>query len=332
MSENIFQQVRGINELAGNPLAVDIVDLLKQGKIIQSELYEFLQGLADYDLKEIRDGQGDIIFTALGLPGRSGFPYVGDMQTICDNQFAKFDLSAEDAEKTRAKYLAEGVETTWHQGQYDGRTYYVTTSAKDQLYRGKPIGKGKWLKSWKWQEPEFAPIDPVRTPWTNTGLPEQKLISLKAELAIQGYIAKYGSVDVLAFLDDAYSDKNDDEPVYSAVVADTGLATIVADNVNYSAGQASLTDDQAAAITGAMDELDSLRRLRAINSPMPSEEYPSMCQGDTGDSRTLRELMQEVKTKPSEAPVQVTPEFKYGTVDSDIPATDISKGADNATI
>lgn len=303
MSENIFQQVRGINELAGNPLAVDIVDLLKQGKIIQSELYEFLQGLADYDLKEIRDGQGDIIFTALGLPGRSGFPYVGDMQTICDNQFAKFDLSAEDAEKTRAKYLAEGVETTWHQGQYDGRTYYVTTSAKDQLYRGKPIGKGKWLKSWKWQEPEFAPIDPARTPWTNTGLPEQKLISLKAELAIQGYIAKYGSVEIARLLDLALTPPKE-----------------------------ALTDDQAAAITGAMDELDSLRRLRAINSPMPSEEYSSMCLGDTDDPRTLREIMQEVKTKPSEAPVQVTPEFKYGAVDSDIPATDISKGADNATI
>lgn len=303
MSENIFQQVRGINELAGNPLAVDIIDLLKQGKIIQSELYEFLQGLADYDLKEIRDGQGDIIFTALGLPGRSGFPYAGDMQTICDNQFAKFDVSIADAEKTRDKYAAEGVETTWHQGEYDGRVYYVTTSAKDQLYRGKPIGKGKWLKSWKWQEPEFAPIDPARTPWTNTGLPEQALVSLKAELAVQGYIAKYGSVEIARLLDLAFTPPKE-----------------------------ALTDDQAAAITGAMDELDSLRRLRAINSPMPGEEYPSMCQGDTDDPRTLREIMQEVKTKPSGAPVQVASEFKYGVGDSDIPATDISKGADNATI
>lgn len=296
MSENIFQQVRGINKLAGNPLAVDIADLLKQAKIIQSELYEFMQGLADYDLKEIRDGQGDIIFTALGLPGRSGFPFVEDMQVICDNQFSKFDSSIADAEKTRDKYLSEGVETNWHQGEYDGRTYYVTTSSKDQMYRGKPIGKGKWLKSWKWAEPEFSSKHPNRTPWVGTELTEQKLTALKAELAVQGYIAKYGAVEIAQLLDRAFMPR-----------------------------QEALTDDQAVAITNAMDELD---RLRVINSPMPSEEYPSMCLGDTGDPRTLREVVQEVKTEPT----QIVPEFKYGVGDSNIPATDISKGADDATI
>lgn len=296
MSENIFQQVRGINELAGNPLAVNIADLLKQGKIIQSELYEFLQGLADYDLKEIRDGQGDIIFTALGLPGRSGFPFVGDMQTICDNQFAKFDLSVEDAEKTREKYLSEGVETNWHQGQYDGRTYYVTTSAKDQMYRGKPIGKGKWLKSWKWAEPEFSVIDADRTPWVGTQLTEQKLTALKAELAVQGYIAKYGAVEIAQLLDRAFMPR-----------------------------QEALTDDQAVAITNAMDELD---RLRVINSPMPTAECPSMCLGDTGDAGTLREAVQEELAKPADVTIQ----YQYGATDTAEGAVDISKGAFNATI
>lgn len=228
MSENLFNQVRGINRLAGNVRAAHIGDLLKQAHIIKNELYEFLQGIADGNLKEIRDGQSDILFTAMGMPDRAGFPYEKDLQVVCDNQFAKFDRSVEDAERTREKYLALNVETEWQQGEYEGVTYYVTRSTKEQLLNGQKIGKGKWLKSWRWDEPEFVTVDIDRTPWVGTEITGEKLAELKAELAVQGYIAKFGAQEVIQILDRAFA------PIVEA-----------------------LTGEQAVAITAAMDELDA---------------------------------------------------------------------------
>ncbi len=172
---SIPDQVRTINAIAGKPVSLDRTNLLKQIDIIQSELNETRNAVLAGDLVELRDGVADVEFTSLGLYGFTPFDYLTDMGTVCQSNLDKFDTQIADAEITREKYAAIGIETYVDTVEDLGKVLYVTKSAADQVdAKGKVYPKGKWLKSHSWKEPEFivqtgmitfekqfeAPIDP----------------------------------------------------------------------------------------------------------------------------------------------------------------------------
>lgn len=93
------------------------------------------------------------------------YPVDEDYAEVCRSNLSKFDETLEDAELTKAKYAALGVETTILEGQraVEGstalQTLYVTKSASDQV--GTDNAKyraGKWLKSHKWTESVYRDL------------------------------------------------------------------------------------------------------------------------------------------------------------------------------
>lgn len=79
-----------------------------------------------------------------------------DLRSVVDSQWSKFDRSEADAIITALKYQAAGLKTKYEPKEWNGVTYYVTYSAADQPdVKGRPIPKGKWLKSCRFQDVDF---------------------------------------------------------------------------------------------------------------------------------------------------------------------------------
>lgn len=183
---NFAMTVR-INEIAGkaygNPnefhLPEFIARLRNQSRLIQSELNETIdKGIAVLETlerdengtfidqeafikarHEVRDGVMDVLFTGYGLGHLAGLNVDEDYHAVCMSNVSKFDLTPEDAELTRQKYEALGLETYIHLSELFGHIHYVTRGAKDQfLPNGDSVPEGKWLKSHNFKEPEYRPL------------------------------------------------------------------------------------------------------------------------------------------------------------------------------
>lgn len=150
------EATRVINQLAGNGVAVTKAELKKQLDIIQSEVKEGYDNLADDTLDGLRDDAMDIVFTGFGLANRLGAPADLDYVDVVLSNLCKFDTNEADAERTRDKYLALGVVTQILSSEYGGQTYLVTKVAFDQVGNdGKKYPGGKWLKSYKWVDCQY---------------------------------------------------------------------------------------------------------------------------------------------------------------------------------
>lgn len=203
---NIPNEVAKINYLAGKVITGDRALLLDQCRIIQSELTETINALVEGDFTEFRDGVSDVEFTSLGLFALSPFAFDVDMKVVCDSNMEKFDLSEEDAEKTKLKYSAIGVET-FYEIVYDlGVTYYITKSTKDQHdYAGKEYPANKWLKSYKWKEPKYPSLAEVADDdfveiidsEFSKALDTNTLEEYRAQVVISKLISKHGANAVL---------------------------------------------------------------------------------------------------------------------------------------
>jgi len=108
-------------------------------------------------LFQIRDGYADVLFTVYGGVHLAGWNADEDLAAVCQSNVSKFDRNEEDAAKTKAKYDALNVETYQIQQTLFGQTFWITRSAKEQLFNGEMIAEGKWLKSVNFKEPTFRP-------------------------------------------------------------------------------------------------------------------------------------------------------------------------------
>ena len=152
----VFDKVYAINELAGNARDQGHRIAKHQMDIIDLEVDELRDGIANNDLHEIIDGVGDGLFTILGLAGRYGFDAAEVLRRVIESQFSKFDKNMDDLLDTRTKYTRLGVETFFIKKEYGGETVYVTKVSETVTGTdGKTYLKGKWLKSVNFQEPRF---------------------------------------------------------------------------------------------------------------------------------------------------------------------------------
>lgn len=160
MNEDRQTTIGKINTVAGNVSNQGWSAADHQIGLIQSELKELTDAIDMRDIHETRDGIGDVLFTVYGLAHRLGLNALEDLQSVISSNWSKFDTTEEDAEKTKHKYLAWGVESEVRRyAMSSSFHYYVLVSAFDQKGTdGKNYPKGKYLKSWRFQEPVFNPL------------------------------------------------------------------------------------------------------------------------------------------------------------------------------
>lgn len=142
-----------INQMAGNIIATTPSEIKKQLDIIQSELNEAYKNFNEGNYAGLQDDVHDLKFTASGLGARLGIQTQEEHWEVIFSNLSKFDVSEEDALKTRALYAERGVETYYIVSSWNAYTFYITKSSKDQVnQKGEKIGADKWLKSFKWQD------------------------------------------------------------------------------------------------------------------------------------------------------------------------------------
>ncbi len=235
---NIFQRVKEINMIAGKVATADRQLLLEQCRIIQSELTETMEALVTGDWPEFRDGVSDVEFTSLGLFALSPFKYDQDMTVVCDSNMEKFDLSEADALLTRDKYAKLGIETYYIVSnildEETGRSkkLYVTRSSSDQTdAKGKDYPADKWLKSYKWKEPVFTPLDLIVRGSIMQEFNQQFALSLEdstyyeydSQVKINKMVSKEGGKRVLDLINLGLAADNKDQfPILMSVQNPTG--------------------------------------------------------------------------------------------------------------
>lgn len=151
-----------LNHLAGHEANAGWEAIDHQMKIVSEEWREMTEdGIEARNVVEFRDGLADLIFTLFGLAYRAGIPLTNDVAAVVDSNTTKYDDSWEDALKTCAKYSDLGVSTYCIHRTKDkyGVDKWVTYSASDQHdINGKFYFKGKWLKSYRFETPQFIPL------------------------------------------------------------------------------------------------------------------------------------------------------------------------------
>lgn len=154
-----FEPVRLSNTAEAEQMVCKILGVLDTMEILASKNlmdYYVVMGILLKDIAE----------KAISIATHYGLPYEYDLEMVCASQWSKFDNNPEDAALTVARYAENGVEVYQEVRYLDGEqasaiatSYIVTHSAKDQNdLKGRPIPKGKWLKSVNFKEPEFVDV------------------------------------------------------------------------------------------------------------------------------------------------------------------------------
>ncbi len=110
-------------------------------------VYAALNHVADY-----------AVFRVWQLGESLNVDILGDFKAVILSNRTKFDRNREDAEKTRLKYAAIGVDTYYKECGMEGDLipYYITFSSRDQTGDdGRSYPANKWLKSINFQDTNF---------------------------------------------------------------------------------------------------------------------------------------------------------------------------------
>lgn len=168
-----------LQAIAGHKPENNPVTLKKNLQHIQKEAQEgidFLdlainekRDLTQEESKKVRDAYADVRVLVDGAKQMANFPFEEDYKAVLESLITRFDSTQEDAEKTQRKYVALDVFTRIHQdtetGMYvnivDGLHPAITSQELKDEY---PVGK--WLKSYKYQEPNLIDADVVALPKT----------------------------------------------------------------------------------------------------------------------------------------------------------------------
>jgi len=160
--DNLFDQISAINAMVGNPSRATWAGLLKQVTLLKHEVDELVAGVAARDLEETIDGQADVAFVLAGLQYMFR-PLAPDLAEVVRSNMTKFDLSEEDAIKTKESYEKRGLKTRYekrippegYESLFPHETYFVTYVDGPQKFNGQDLPDGKWMKSINFEEPKF---------------------------------------------------------------------------------------------------------------------------------------------------------------------------------
>lgn len=163
-----FERVSLINATAGNVVSPTWATVERQFKIISREYDELSGHVSERDagvnLDKLRDDICDVLVTTYGLGFLLGIDVDADMVVATEALKSRFDRTYEDYLLTQEKYAKLGVDVHCREVEQRGEKYFVTICTNDVTGNdGEKYVKGKWLKSYKFHEPVYAPIDVVIT-------------------------------------------------------------------------------------------------------------------------------------------------------------------------
>lgn len=128
-----------------------------------------VRNLTQEETKKVRDAYADVRVLLDGAKQMSSFPFEEDYQAVLLSLITRFDSTQEDAEKTQRKYIALNVFTRIHKDVETGMYVNIVdglhpANTSQELKDEYPVGK--WLKSYKYQEPNLADAGVVAFPVT----------------------------------------------------------------------------------------------------------------------------------------------------------------------
>jgi NTP pyrophosphatase (non-canonical NTP hydrolase) len=159
--ETNFHGVTLVNHVAGKTNNPTWQAAEQQAKVIAGEYDEVIEAVALRRLDKLRDGIADLLVTSYGMASILGYDANADMAAVLQSLFTRFDRTAEDAAKTKAKYIDQGVETLTRITHVGQDVYYITISTHDQINitNGETVPAGKFLKSWQYSDPVLPVLD-----------------------------------------------------------------------------------------------------------------------------------------------------------------------------
>lgn len=134
---DFLTEVKDFHYLMNQPVKYDMAGVpadrseLRIG-LLQEELDEWKKAIEENDKVEQLDALCDMAYVLMGAVVESGFTprFKEAFQEVHRSNMSKVDYTPEDAELTKKKYVAEGIETYM---AYDGSTgAYVTHRASDR--------------------------------------------------------------------------------------------------------------------------------------------------------------------------------------------------------
>ena len=168
-----------LQSIAGHRPENHPVTLKKNLQHIQKEAQEgidFLdlaikekRNLTQEETKKVRDAYADVRVLLDGAKQMASFPFEEDYKAVLESLITRFDPTMEDAVKTQQKYEAINVVTHIRHDEETGMYVnivkdYLDAEPSQELKDEYPVGK--WLKSYKYQEPQLIDAGVVALPIT----------------------------------------------------------------------------------------------------------------------------------------------------------------------
>lgn len=130
-----------------------------------------VRNLTQEETKKVRDAYADVRVLLDGAKQMATFPWEVDYKAVLESLITRFDPTMEDTVKTQQKYEAINVVTRIHHDVETGMYVnivkgYLDAEPSQELKEEYPVGK--WLKSYKYQEPQLIDAGVVAFPVTAT--------------------------------------------------------------------------------------------------------------------------------------------------------------------
>lgn len=163
-----------LQAISGHVKDNDSTRLYKNLKHVQKEAQEGIdvlmtsiregRALTQEETKKVRDAYADVRVLIDGAAQMSTFPFEADYKAVLESLITRFDATEADAASTEAKYEKLGVVTRIHHDEETGMYVnivagYISQEPSEELVEEYPVGK--WLKSYKYQEPVLVDADVV---------------------------------------------------------------------------------------------------------------------------------------------------------------------------
>lgn len=168
-----------LQAIAGHRPENNPVTLKKNLQHVQKEAQEgidFLdlaiaekRDLTQEETKKVRDAYADVRVLIDGAKQMANFPFEEDYKAVLESLITRFDATLVDAISTETKYEKLGVITRIHHDEETGMYVnivigYLDAEPSKEVKEEYPVGK--WLKSYKYQEPNLIDADVVALPKT----------------------------------------------------------------------------------------------------------------------------------------------------------------------
>ncbi|ACV50228.1 hypothetical protein [Delftia phage PhiW-14] len=129
--------------------------MLNQAKINLEEAKEIVEACEERDMKKLKDGVGDNLYTVLGTAHKAKLKVYSILREVNESNMSKLDTNEAEAQATAEHYAAMGVKVRVEPSPRQG--YFITRVTEDCTdNKGKFYPKGKYLKSQsRFHEPEF---------------------------------------------------------------------------------------------------------------------------------------------------------------------------------